>query len=133
MAAKKTKETAKATQGEVEPTYELNDESVQVFNRICDLMKKMGTLSPSYADIITATASAIGRMIIADNDLNERGHISHSERGEVKNQSFNVYSTSQALAQKGLSSLGLTPSSLGKVAVLKTPDENPFAKFRKNE
>ena len=127
----KQKESPPIMTGEVVATYELNDESKKVFNRICDIMKKMGTLSPSYADIITATASSIGRMIIADKDLDERGHISYSERGEVKNQSFNVYSTSQALAQKGLSSLGLTPQSLGKIAPSPEKEENPFTKFAK--
>lgn len=129
MAKQESNANPQALTGETKATYELNEEGQEAFDRICDLMKKMGTLSPTYAEIITATASAIGRMIIADADLNERGHISHSERGEVKNQSFNVYSTSQALAQKGLSSLGLTPASLGKITIPSKKDENPFSKF----
>ena len=117
--------------GKVLPTYGLNKEAQNAFARICEAMEKMGTLSPVYAETITATASAIGRMIIADYDLNERGHISHAERGEVKNQSFNVYSTSQALAQRGLLNLGLAPASLGKIAGIGKKEENPFDKFGK--
>jgi len=115
--------------GEVEPTFELNAYAKEAFDRICKTMDEMGTLSPSFADAITATASAIGRMILAEKDLNERGHISFAERGEVKNQSFTVYSTSQTLAQKGLVSLGLTPTSLAKVAGSKKEEESPFAEF----
>jgi len=127
---KKKAPEATPAQGDVIPTYELNDEAKAAFERIHSVMSEMGTLSPSYADLMTATASSIGRMIIADMDLDERGHISHSERGEVKNQSFNVYSTSQALAQKGLISLGLTPTSLGKIVTATKKQENPFSKFK---
>jgi P27 family predicted phage terminase small subunit len=116
-------------QGKVDPTYLLNTESKAAFDRICALMEKMGTLSPLYAEMITATASAIGRMILADDDLNERGHISFAERGEVKNQSFTVYATSQNLAQKGLIALGLAPTSVGKIAAIEQKEENPFEKF----
>jgi phage terminase small subunit len=122
--------TAIPATGKIPPTYDLNEIAVAAFDRIHSIMQEMGTLSPSYADIMTSTASAIGRMIIADMDLDERGHISHAERGEVKNQSFNVYSTSLALAQKGLASLGLTPTSLGKIVTATKKEENPFAKFR---
>ena len=115
--------------GKVKPTYDLSKEGRDAFDRICGIMEKMGSLSPSYAEMITSTASAIGRMIIADNDLDERGHISHSERGEVKNQSFTVYSAAHTLAQKGLISLGLTPTSLGKITTPIKKEENPFSKF----
>lgn len=133
MAAKPNQKTAEPVKGDVKPTFELNREAQEVFERLCGLMEKMGTLSPSYADLITTTASAIGRMILAEQDLNERGHISHSERGEVKNQSFTVYSSSLSLAQKGLGMLGLTPSTLGKMVVPTKVEENPFAMFNRKK
>ncbi len=126
---KKTDPQVAPLVGDVDPTFELNATAQLAFTRICGLMRDMGTLSPTYSDMITSTASAIGRMVLAEEDLNERGHISHSERGEVKNQSFTVYATAQSLAQKGLSALGLTPTTLGKIVTQPKEDTNPFSEF----
>ena len=90
-------------------------------------MDKLGILSPTYADSITIAAGAIGNIEIASRDLIERGHISVTERGETKNPSFTILTSSQGTAHKYLSLLGLTPTTIGKLVAVTKEEENEFA------
>ena len=89
-------------------------------------MEIMGTLSPAYADSITIAAGAIGDIEIASKDLQERGHISITERGETKNPSFTIKTSAQQIAHRYLSSLGLTPTTIGNLIGRKPTVTNPF-------
>ena len=89
----------------------------------------MGFLSPTYSEMITIAADAIGDIEIASEDLKTRGHISITERGETKNPSWTIKTSAQMAAHKYLTALGLSPTSIGKLTALKKEDDNPFADF----
>lgn len=113
--------------GKVSPTYPLSPEGDRAWQRIYAMMKKLGTLSPTYAELMTITAGAIGDVEIASADLVARGHISITERGETKNPSFTIKTSAQGIANRGLAALGLTPTTIGKIPSGKKEEDNPFA------
>jgi len=125
--SKKTRDELDAAKGAVVPTFALGDEGMKAFGRICAILDDIGILSPTYAEIITITAGAVGNIEIATRDLTERGHISITERGETNNPSFTMLTSSQTQAQKGLIALGLSPTSIGKLTGSIKEEENPFA------
>jgi len=86
----------------------------------------IGLLSPTYAEVITIAADAIGDIEIAGADLLERGHISITERGEIKNPSWTIKLGAQTIAYKYLCSLGLTPTTIGKLTGVKKEEVNEF-------
>ena len=108
--------------GEVLPTYQISIEGERAFKRICHELEKLGVLSPAYSEFITLAAGAIGDIEIATKDLIERGHISITERGETKNPSFTIKNSSQVIAHRYLTSLGLSPTSIGNL-IGKNPNE----------
>lgn len=122
----KTREEIPATSGQVLPSYELTPEGERAWKRITEQMEIMGTISPAYADSITIAAGAIGDIEIASADLRERGHISITERGETKNPSFTIKTSAQQIAHRYLSSLGLTPTTIGNLIGRKATEVNPF-------
>ena len=124
--SKKTRDEIDPASGEVMPTFALGEEGQKAFSRICDTLTELEILSPSYAELITITAGAVGNIEIATRDLTERGHISITERGETKNPSFTMLTSSQTQAQKGLIALGLSPTSIGKLTGGKKKTPNPF-------
>lgn len=125
--SKKARDEIRPAEGEVRPVFELVPEAQRAWKRIFAVMFEMGTLSPAYAELMTMTAVAIGNVEIASRDLAERGHISTTERGETKNPSFTVLTSSQQFAHRGLSSLGLTPTDIGNLIGKKREESNPFA------
>lgn len=112
--------------GNVDPTFPLAPEGLKAFRRITAEMHAMGTLSPSWAEFVTIAASAVGNIEIAAADITERGHISITERGETKNPSFTILTSSQATAHRYLSALGLSPTSIGNIARKPTEEINEF-------
>jgi phage terminase small subunit len=125
--SKKTREEIKPADGDVHPVFELIPEADRAWQRIFAVMFEMGILSPAYADAMTIAAGAIGNIEVASRDLAERGHISITERGETKNPSFTILTSSQQIAHRYLSSLGLTPTSIGNLIGRKQEESNPFA------
>lgn len=125
--SKKVRDEIDPGTGTVAPVFDLPPEAQRAWDRIVAIMEQMGTLSPSYADAMTIAAGAIGHIEIASRDLTERGHISITERGETKNPSFTVLSSSQQIAHRYLSSLGMTPTSIGNLTGIKKEDHNPIA------
>ena len=124
--SRSTRDEIDPASGAVLPTFALGDEGQKAFDRICATLKELDILSPSYAELITITAGAVGNIEIATRDLTERGHISMTERGETKNPSFTMLTSSQTQAQKGLIALGLSPTSIGKLTGVKKEAPNPF-------
>jgi P27 family predicted phage terminase small subunit len=118
-----------ARSGSVVATRELTEEGARAFERICFELNSMGFLSPTYSEMITIAADAIGDIEIASEDLKKRGHISITERGETKNPSWTIKTSAQMAAHKYLTALGLSPTSIGKLTAIKKEDENPFADF----
>ncbi len=112
--------------GKVMPTMDLSPQGKKAWDRICGEMENLGVMSPTWADFITIAADAIGDIEIAADDLISRGHISITERGETKNPSFTIKTTAQTIAHKYLSSLGLSPSAIGKLVGAKKEESNPF-------
>ena len=110
--SKKTRDEIAPASGEVEPTYSLGDEAQRAWDRIAAVMRDLGILSPTWAETMTIAAGAIGDIEIASKDLNERGHISITERGETKNPSFTIKTSAQQTAHRYLSALGLTPTTI---------------------
>jgi P27 family predicted phage terminase small subunit len=124
--SKKTRDEPEARDGEVNPTFHLPPEGKKAWERIRVEMDAMGTLSPAFADFMTIAAGAVGNIEISSRDLIERGHISVTERGETKNPSFTILTSSQQIAHRYLSALGLSPTSIGNLTRKKTEDTNPF-------
>jgi P27 family predicted phage terminase small subunit len=116
-----------AEAGKVLPTMPLGDEAGRAFARVCQQLDGIGVLSPTYAETITQAAHALGDVEIASRDLDQRGHISITERGETKNPSWTIKVSAQATAHKYLMALGLSPTAIGKLTGAKTEEENPFA------
>jgi P27 family predicted phage terminase small subunit len=116
-----------AATGKVLPTMPLGAEAERAFKRVCDQLDGIGVLSPTYAETITQAAHALGDIEIASRDLDKRGHISITERGEIKNPNWTIKTSAQATAHKYLMSLGLSPTALGKLTGTKSEEENPFA------
>lgn len=114
------------SQGEVVPTRKLGSEAQRAFERLCNELEEIGVLSPTYAEIITIAADAIGDIEIASADLMKRGHISFTERGETKNPSWTIKTSAQTTAHKYLCSLGLSPTTIGKLVGSKGEEENEF-------
>lgn len=127
QGSKKVRDEIEPEAGAVSPTYSLGPEGEKAFLRICETMDALGILAPAYAEMITMTAGAVGNIEIATRDLIERGHISITERGETKNPSFTMLTSSQTQAQRGLTALGLSPTAIGKLTGGKKEGENPFA------
>jgi P27 family predicted phage terminase small subunit len=115
--------------GEVVPTRELTPQGQAAWIRLCAQLDHLGYLSPTYADWITMAADAIGDVEIACEDLRARGHITITERGEVKNPSFTIKVSAQTTAYRYLTALGLSPTAIGKLAGTPKAEENPFAAF----
>jgi P27 family predicted phage terminase small subunit len=113
-------------QGEVIPTRALGVEAQKAFARLCKELDEIGVLSPTYAEIITIAADAIGDIEIASADLMERGQISITERGEIKNPSWTIKTSAQTTAHKYLCSLGLSPTTIAKLAGGKKEEVNEF-------
>lgn len=112
--------------GKVLPTMDLSPQGKKAWDRICIELENLGVMSPTWADTITIAAGAIGDIEIASDDLIARGHISITERGETKNPSFTIKTTAQTIAHKYLSSLGMSPTSIGKLVGTKKEEVNPF-------
>lgn len=125
--SKRIRDEIEAPKGEVEPTFALAAEGKQAWNRIKAEMEKLGILSPSWAEFMTIAAGAVGNIEIASRDLIDRGHISITERGETKNPSFTILTSSQQIAHRYLSALGLTPTSIGKLTNAGKDEPNEFA------
>lgn len=125
--SKKTRDEIEASTGDVIPTFPLPPEGRAAWDRIAAELEKLGLLSPTYADSITIAAGAIGNIEIASLDLAKRGHISITERGETKNPSFTILTSSQQIAHRYLSALGLTPTTIGKLVMSEKEESNPFA------
>lgn len=115
-----------AKSGEVLPTRMLSSQGQKAFDRICEEINHLGLLSPTYAEVITIAADAIGDIEIASADLLERGHISFTERGETKNPSWTIKTSAQTIAYKYLCALGLTPTTIGKLTGAKKGETNEF-------
>jgi len=113
-------------QGDVMPTRILGQEAQAAFARLCKELDEIGVLSPTYAEIITIAADAIGDIEIASADLMLRGQISISERGEIKNPSWTIKTSAQTTAHKYLCSLGLSPTTIGKLVGAKKEEANEF-------
>ena len=126
-ASKHKRDEVAPASGNVHPVFELPPEAERAWNRIFSVMLEMGILSPAFADSMTIAAGAIGDIEIASRDLTERGHISITERGETKNPSFTIKTSAQQIAHRYLSSLGLTPTSIGNLIGKKQEESNPFA------
>jgi P27 family predicted phage terminase small subunit len=124
---KARKDEPEAAGGKVVPTMPLGDEAARAFQRVCEQLDGIGVLSPTYAETITQAAHALGDIEIASRDLDKRGHISITERGEAKNPSWTIKTSAQGTAHKYLMSLGLSPTAIGKLTGTKTEEENPFA------
>ncbi len=92
-------------------------------------MDKLGILSPAYAEFMTIAAGACGDIEIATKDLNQRGFISITERGETKNPSFTIKTSAQGVAHKYLTAIGLTPTAIGKLVPPKKNEDSEFAEF----
>lgn len=118
-----------ARSGIVTPTRELTPEGNRAFERICTELDALGYLSPTYNEMLTIAADAIGDIEIASADLMKRGHISITERGETKNPSWTIKTSAQGVAHKYLTALGLSPTSIGKLVGTKPEEENEFAEF----
>jgi P27 family predicted phage terminase small subunit len=114
------------TKNELRPTRKLTPEGERAWSRICNEMKSLGVLQPSFVEMITIAADAIGDIEIASADLIERGHISITERGETKNPSWTIKVSAQTIAHKYLTCLGLSPSTIGKLTGAKKDEANPF-------
>lgn len=127
--SRRVRDEIEPSSGDVTPTRELSQEAKRAWDRICAELDAIGVLSPAYADLITMAASNLGVAEVAARDLDQRGHISITERGETKNPSFTVLATAEAAAHKLLSSLGLTPTTIGKLGVGKKENDNEFAEF----
>lgn len=125
--SKKVRDEIEPPTGQVAPTFALSPEGLKAWQRVCHELDKLGILSPTYADAITIAAGAIGNIEIASVDLQARGHISITERGETKNPSFTILTSSQATAHRYLTSLGLTPTSIGKLTGIEKDEPNEFA------
>ena len=125
--SKKTRDEIEAPAGEVMPVYDLAPEAMRAFRRIAGQLDAIGQLRPAFADSITIAAGAIGNIEIASRDLNERGHISITERGETKNPSFTILTSSQQIAHRYLSSMGLTPTTIGNLIGSHSEESNPIA------
>jgi P27 family predicted phage terminase small subunit len=124
--SKKTRREIEAAAGDVAPVFELRPEGRRAWIRIAAQMEIMGTLSPAFAEAITIAAGAIGNIEVATQDLQTRGHIAITERGETKNPSFTILTSSQQIAHRYLSSLGLTPTTIGNLIGRKKDESNPF-------
>ena len=124
--SKKTRDEIEPGKGEVHPTYELGPEAQRAWERLCAVMDGLGILSPSWAETMTIAAGAIGDIEIASKDLNERGHISITERGETKNPSFTIKTSAQQTAHRYLSALGLTPTTIKNLVKPAGSETNPF-------
>jgi len=122
-----------ARDGELHPTRRLSAEAQKAWARICVELEAIGYLSPTYAEMVTIAADAIGDIEIASNDLIERGHISITERGETKNPSFTIKTSAQGMAYKYLTALGLSPTAIGKLTGTKKEEENPFEALLKRK
>jgi phage terminase small subunit len=125
--SKKTRDEIEAPEGQVAPVYELGPEGMRAFQRIAGHLEAIGQLRPAFSDSITIAAGAIGNIEIASRDLMERGHISITERGETKNPSFTILTSSQQIAHRYLSSLGLTPTTIGNLIGSQKEEYNPIA------
>ena len=127
--SEKVRDEPEPRTGDVMPTYALSPEGGKAWHRLRIEMDAMGTLSPTFADFMTIAAGAIGNIEIASRDLIDRGHISVTERGETKNPSFTILTSSQQIAHRYLSALGLSPTSIGNLTRKKTEESNPFAEL----
>ena len=116
-----------APAGEVSPTMKLGEEGQRAFARLSIEFEGIGQLKPSFAEMITLAADAIGDIEIASADLQERGHISQTERGETKNPSWTIKTSAQSIAFRLLSGLGLSPTAIGKLTGGKKEEVNEFA------
>ena len=113
-------------QGKVMPTRAMGEEGQRAFLRLCKEIDHLGVLSPTYAEIITIAADAIGDIEIASADLMARGHISQTERGETKNPSWTIKVSAQQVAHRYLCALGLSPTAIGKLTGVKKEEVNEF-------
>lgn len=125
--SKKARNEIETPTGDVVPTYPLCDEAQRAWDRIEKVMADLGILSPTWAETMTIAAGAIGDIEIASRDLNERGHISITERGETKNPSFTIKTSAQQTAHRFLSALGLTPTTIKNLVKPEEEESNPFA------
>jgi P27 family predicted phage terminase small subunit len=125
--SKKTREEIAPPEGEVIPTRSLSPQARKAWDRVCAELKILGVLSPAYAEVITMAACSLGNAEVASDDINERGQISITERGETKNPSCTMLATMDAAAHRYLSSLGLTPTTIGNLIGRKKEESNPFA------
>lgn len=116
-----------ARDGEVVPTMELGPEGKQAFDRLSIELEGIGQLKPSFAEMITLAADALGDIEIASADLRKRGHISITERGETKNPSWTIKTSAQSIAFRLLTGLGLSPTAIGKLSGVKKEELNEFA------
>jgi P27 family predicted phage terminase small subunit len=124
--SKKSRDEIEVVAGEVFPTYELGPEAQRAWDRLVRVMDDLGILSPSWSETMTIAAGAIGDIEIAAKDLNERGHISITERGETKNPSFTIKTSAQQTAHRYLSALGLTPTTIKNLVKPDKKGSNPF-------
>lgn len=115
-----------AANGDVIPTRAMTPEGQRAFDRLCVELDSIGVLSPTYAEIITIAADAIGDIEISSADLIKRGHISITERGETKNPSWTIKVSAQTVAHKYLCALGLSPTTIGKLTGAKKEEVNEF-------
>lgn len=124
--SKKVRDEPDPRQGTVEPTFRLCPEAQKAWRRICVELDAIGALSPTFAEAMTIAATAVGNIEIATRDLEERGHISVTERGETKNPSFTILTSSQQMAHRYLSTLGLTPTAIGNLKRKPDDETNEF-------
>ena len=121
------KDEPEAPDGKVIPTMTLGAEGLQAFKRLSVELDAIGILKPSFAEMITLAADALGDIEIASADLRERGHISFTERGETKNPSWTIKTSAQSIAFRLLTGLGLSPTAIGKLTGVQKEEVNEFA------
>ena len=125
--SRRTRDEPESRDGEVIPTRDLGPEACRAWERLCAELDALGVLSPTFCEVITIAADAIGDIVIASRDLMARGHISVTERGETKNPSWTIKTSAQATAYRYLTSLGLSPTAIGKlVGIDQGDEENEF-------
>lgn len=124
--SKKSRDEIEVESGDVLPTCGLGPEAQRAWDRLTSVMDQLGTLSPSWAEMITQASISLGMVEVAYNDILKRGHISITERGETKNPSFTTLISSQQMANRTLSALGLTPTTIKNLVKPDRKESNPF-------
>ena len=125
--SKKVRDEIEPSSGKVIPTRNLSPHALIAWDHICAELEILGVLSPAYAHTITMAADSMGKSRVASEDIDTRGQISITERGETKNPSCTFMATMDAASHKFLSSLGLTPTTIGRLVGVQKEEANEFA------